>query len=493
MGDTKIISSTPSVFKVDDKFDDVRFMKVRIAAMHSGKNLNGSSFSTDVIKSAQDSFKNIAVLANVRYHEDEDGNEVMDFGGHDMHVQEDAYDQEQDRVIYDEKVVGIVPETNNFEIVHDDEHNWDVVNVDALLYKDYGNYVCDILNDRGGKTDVSAEIYCPDISYDADSGTVVVNKMIMSGITLLGADKTPAMTGANASVFSIEKDSKDQQMMQIMKELKESLDHYIAVHGEENSKEGGKEQVKFEELLKKYNVTKDDVKFETDGLSDEELEAKFAEAFATSEEDNSDAVDDKTIKYSVNGKDFSLALDDIQYALTMLVNNTYAQADDVYFYSCDIYPDEKYVVMYDPWGNRKNGYKQSYDSTDDVFNLIGDRVEVHQKWITDEEENSIKEMKANYSSISDELAKYHDEPKKAQILSSDVYSEISDDAEFKKLCENHFDLSIDDVEKKADEILLKNAKEHKLAYSVDKKKTNVKPLPRKIKRDFGKLFNDIED
>ena len=52
----KYIIQTPSLFKVDDSFQDDRFMKVRIAVMHSGVNLNKSKFTTKTIKAAKDSY-----------------------------------------------------------------------------------------------------------------------------------------------------------------------------------------------------------------------------------------------------------------------------------------------------------------------------------------------------------------------------------------------------------------------------------------------------
>ena len=113
------IVKTPSVFKIDDSFTDDRFMRVRIAVMHSGENLNKSSFSTKVIKDAKDTFANIPVLANVIKYTDENGDEHFDYNGHDAHIEEDAFNEGEYRLIYDEKVVGTVPESNNFEIVHD--------------------------------------------------------------------------------------------------------------------------------------------------------------------------------------------------------------------------------------------------------------------------------------------------------------------------------------------------------------------------------------
>ena len=81
----KYVIQTPSLFEVDETFDDPRFMKVRIAVMHSGENLNKSVFDTKVIKAAKESFKNVPILANVIVMTDEDGNEYLDYGSHDMH------------------------------------------------------------------------------------------------------------------------------------------------------------------------------------------------------------------------------------------------------------------------------------------------------------------------------------------------------------------------------------------------------------------------
>ena len=208
----KHIIQTPSLFKVDDSFRDERFMKVRIAAMHSGKNLNQSKFSTDVIKAAKDTFANIPILANIIITTDENGNQHMDYGSHDMHIEDDFFDSDNQRIIYDEKVVGVVPEHNNFEIVKDEETGNDYVWVDALIYRDYGNYCADILESRGGTTSVSAEISCEEISYESQDKALQVDKMTMCAITLLGEDVKPGMTKAHATTFSIDDESREKQI-----------------------------------------------------------------------------------------------------------------------------------------------------------------------------------------------------------------------------------------------------------------------------------------
>lgn len=514
----KIIVQTPSLFKVDQSFDEDRFMRVRIAVMHSGENRNKSSFDTKVIKAAKDTFANIPILANVITYTDKDGNTVVDYGGHDMHIEQDAFDESKTRLIYDERVVGVIPENNNFEIVHDDESDRDYVYVDGLLYREYGNYACDVLESRNNRTDVSAEIYCDEISYDANTQILVVNEMRMSGVTLLGADVTPAMQGAHAETFSISDDNRQSQLVEIMKELTESLNNYTAAiqAGKEKSKEGGMVKVdKFNELLAQYNISEEDVTFEYEGLSDEELEAKFAEVFA-SEGDNADPepepegdsepegepeseedfeVETNSVNYSVehNGTThtYSVSLQDKISALYNLVNDTYADGDT--WYDVTVYDDEKYVIMIDYWHDK--GYKQSYKVKKDVYTLIGDRVEVFARWLTQDEINSLEKMKSDYAVISEKLGKYEAEPEKMKVLESDDYSLIAEDEDFVALKNDHFDMSLEDVTKRADEILTNAAKAHKFSFATNTNGGNgVKPLPpmnKKPQKRFGSLFDGI--
>lgn len=508
---TKEIVNTPSVFSIDDSFDDERFMKVRIAVMHSGENLNGSSFSTEVIRDAEDSFKNIGILANIIKTIDADGNTTLDYGGHDMHMEEDLFNEDSVRIIYDEKVVGFIPETNNFEIVFDESSGKDYVYVDGYIYREYGNYAADILEARGGRTSVSAEIYVDDMSVNAETKIVEVNKMRMSGVTLLGEDVNPAMKGANAAVFSKEDDNIQAQLIEVMKELKESLDNYTATisanSGNNNSEKGGaKDMDKFNELLEQYGKTVEDIMFEYEDLSDEELEAKFAEVFGESDpepepeqepeqEENEPEPEEPedqvtfTAEYKGRTVQMSVSLQDKIAALYELVNDTYA--DDDTWYDVQVYDDDKYVIMIDYW--RGKGYKQSYKVKKDSYSLVGDRVEVYSQWLTQDEIKKLEDIRANYSVVVEKLSKYEDEPKKAEILNSDCYSSIANNEDFVELVNDHFDMSVEDVASRADEILLNAAKSNTFSVAVNTKKLNVKPIPaasKKTKR-YGSLFDGI--
>lgn len=423
MMEKRIIHST-SLFEVDDGFQDDRFMKVRVTAMHSGINRNNSKFDIEVIKEAKDSFANIPILAEVKEFVDENGETYLDYTTHAMHIEDDKFNEGESRVIYDEAVVGIVPETNNFEIVHDDETGNDYVLVDALIFREYGNYACDVLDKRGGKTDVSAEIACEDIAFSAKDKCINVGKMRMCAITLLGEDVKPGMAKAHAEVFSSNEDDRNSQLIKIMQELKESLDNYTGCIAQK-SKEGGNQM--FESLLEKYGKTAEEITFNIEGLSDEELEVAFAEAFAEDEGDAEepeapaseeseanpeapeneedvaeDAFEDETdlkdveedkfsLKYSVtsndNVREFSISLSEKLYAMHSLINETYGELDNEY-YDINVFEEDAIVEMYG-WFNGRS-YRQSFKSENEAYQLIGDRVEIYSRYLTEDEINALE-------------------------------------------------------------------------------------------------------
>ena len=82
--------------------------------MHTGINRNKSRFSKKTVEKAKDTFKNIPILADIVKITNEDGTVTYDYQTHGMHEEDDAFNEGQKRIIYDEKIVGVVPETNNF-------------------------------------------------------------------------------------------------------------------------------------------------------------------------------------------------------------------------------------------------------------------------------------------------------------------------------------------------------------------------------------------
>lgn len=189
---------------------------------------------------------------------------------------------------------------------------------------------------------------------------------------------------------------------------------------------------------------------------------------------------------------YSVSLVDKLNALSTLVNDTYGEADDT-FYDIDAYDEEKYVIMHDYWRNKH--YRQSYSVKKDVYSLKGDRVEVFARYLTSDEIAKLDHMKADYAATSEKLAKYEAEPEKMQILNSEEYAQVAESTEFTELktVEKHFDMSVDEVRKAADDLLLAFAKSNKLDFSKQPEKKTVglkKFSDTKNKRPsrYGSLF-----
>ena len=201
-----------------------------------------------------------------------------------------------------------------------------------------------------------------------------------------------------------------------------------------------------------------------------------AVALSADETDPKKRRQDNELTYSVTidgvTKTYSVSLVDKLNALSTLVNSTYGETDDAW-YEVDAFDDEKYVIMHDFWRNKH--YRQSYAVKKDVYSLKGDRVEVFARYLTQDEITKLDNMKAEYAVVTEKLAKYEAEPEKVAILNSDDYANIVGAAEFAELKkeENHFDLTVDEVRAKADEMLLAFAKSGKIEFAENNKKKSV--------------------
>ena len=231
-------------------------------------------------------------------------------------------------------------------------------------------------------------------------------------------------------------------------------------------------------------------------VSSDVLEALEAQETRIANEPSNDDKPKKK-KYSVvRGEDtfdFAVSISEVLSAISDLVNATYSESDNDW-YMVDVYESEKSVVFVGCWTGA--AYKQSYKVRNDVYSLVGDRVPVKCCYLTSDEEAELDKMRSNYSSIESKLAKYEAEPEKIAVLESDDYASIRESEEFAALREekNHFDLSVDEVKGKLDEILLTYAKAGKIEFASDSKKRypNMKKLFANNKNNkssrYGNLF-----
>jgi len=500
-------------FKKSEK-DTEGLREVYLQACHIDENINGSNIKKSVMTAALPSFSNRPILGYIHIVDGQ-----PEFYGHNMHIDDDG------NVVYDEVPIGVIPESCDAKLVYDKDKDKTYVEVKGYIFEEYSK-AAEIL-EREQECSVSVELSIRELSYDAKNKYLDIEDFFFSGVTILGKNDEgeivrPGMSGSNIKLADFSKEnnsmfSENNKLIEVLEKLNTTLSGFSNI----NSKleEGGNESVnKFEELLAKYGKTVDDVTFEYENLSDEELEAKFAEVFREDDTDGegadpepaseggegadeSDKTDDEnddtdnndgdnndegeatpeeyslkcSVTYGETIKEFSISLSEKINAISTLVNETY-ESDGTWYY-VDVFDEEKYVIMQDCWSGR--AFKQSYKVKKDSYTLSGDRVEVYSIFVTEDERKALDDMRANYSAISEKLAKYEAEPAKMEVINSESYAKIAETKEFAELRDNHFDLSVEEVSAKADEILLAYAKGGSLNFSAEpeKKKVSTTRLP----------------
>ena len=273
-----------ATFKKDDSYDNEKFIRMRAKIMHSSVNPNQSSFEKSVIDEAESSIYITPVLANVVI--DEEG--AVDFGAHDFHLEKSKTNDGSIRLIYDEQPLGVIPENCNYEILLEDGIYY--VYADLYIFKPYINYAADVF-DNNEEIKLSMEIYVDKYKHNNSTGITDILAYRYKGITLLGSKFGTGMRGAKAEQYTLE-DSK-QKMLNMMTELKFSLGKQSTPNGDDiNNYEEGGTVVLNEKLamLQKYNVTVDNLDFEIDSLSLEDLELKLID-FTKTKNDKNDAGD----------------------------------------------------------------------------------------------------------------------------------------------------------------------------------------------------------
>ena len=503
----------PATFEVENS-EDNQLLYCNIKLLHTGKNRNKSSVTYDAAKKCLDTIKYKPLLANFC---EIDG--VKDFTSHDMEIDENG------DIVYIESQVGCFT-SDEPQIIKDDKHeDRYYVYAKGAIPKIY-TPASEILERKNGSK-ISAEISVNKMSYDLDKDILILEDIEVSGATFLGTNPNTGkevqegMEGARADIETfqnktiIRNEDINDKVIDMLNSISNKLDDISKF--DINTEKGGFEVKHINELLEMYGKNLEDIDFDYESMSNEELDIKFAELFAESQEDISDNDDSEniiidnnlddnisdnnvtfeettnditvenndgennendtvisdnySITYNVNKRTFSVSLDEVIYALTILVNETY-EIDDTW-YECKVYENE--IVMTDIMNG--NSYKQSYKKKRgcNSYSLVGDRIPVKSIYVTEDEEKALDDMKKNYSEISENLKKYEDEPEKIKVLESEEYEMVSDSKEFMELKDrkNYFDLTLDEVKTKADEILLSYAKSGKLKFSVEKENKDV--------------------
>ena len=530
----KLALKVPTTFEVDDTVDENHrgMMRLKFRIFHTGLNRNKSYVSKDAAEKAMNTIADRPVLAAI--HQLDDGS--WDFEGHEMEIVKDEKGNEELRYI-ESQVGSFSSEPAFWE--HDDNLDKDYVCAYAYISEEYTK-ACEIIRAKQGSKN-SCELFIDELSYNAKEKYLELNDFYVNASTLLGShdDGTEiqeGMEGSRADIadFSVNNNSvkfdKNEKLIELLENLNKTLSNFNKEQTpvQTQSKEGGtnNKMTKFEELLAKYGKTAEDVTFDYIEMSDEELEAKFAEMF---DDDNSDGDnldngesgepsndgegdgegasdpdgdEGKNIsKNELFNKLFEISFDEIRYALNNLCS--VYRNDSEWCYVSQVY--ENYFIMED-WDSDKY-YKQSYEKDGDNISLSGERIEMFAMLLTESEKLAIEDMRSNYAVLKEfkeTVEKNELHAQKEAIINADNYSVLTEkdsegnyvNADFAELVKTMDNYSVEDFETKVKVMHSDYMSAHANFSSVDtKKNTNsVKILTNmnkksKPKKNYGNLFD----
>ena len=472
-----ILVTTNGFFETNET-DMPEMLKLELKVCHTNTNRNGSHISTENMEKAMPTLKYRPILAYI--HELEDG--TKDFYAHNMEIVE--HEDGETEITYIEKQVGCFTVDDPW-LKYDKENDKTYVHAYAVIPEGYTE-AADIIRRKGG-TKVSCELIINELSYNAKEKYLDLTDFIFGGCTLLGCDEQgneigEGMLGARADISDFcHKEpvyAFQDKMIEVLDKLNSTLSNF-----NNNSEEKGCDTMnKFEELLAKYHKEASDITFETEGLSDDELEAKFAEMFEDEEPKNDDgegadngegegdnnpepitteeeACGKKKKKCSIdeNGNmsvSFEISHEDIRGALFNLLD-VYEEEDNEWYWITNVYDD---YFIFENWDGNKL-YKQSYSIDGDNVTLSGDRQEVFKMILTESEKLAIDKMREDYSALEakyNELKTFKDnyeaaelKAKKDAVFARSEYSVLAEDEAFKALVADAEKYSVDEVEAKA--------------------------------------------
>lgn len=276
--DSTIVVHVDEPFTFDKDQDDELNLYAPMWLCHILKNVNQSSIPEKAMKDAMHTAYEMPILGYI--YPDPDNEDQLTFAGHEM------YTDDNNEIVYEESPIGVVTSEYPLKLVYEKDSDKTYLEGVGKIWRTYTK-AAEIL-EREKKFWVSVELIIDDLSYSATDKVLVINAFRFSGVTILGKDRDtgkeihPGMAGANITIadFSEQNNSifsQNEKVIEMLSTLSEKIDN-LDINSK--TKEGGKTDQMFEELLKKYSKTIEEIDFEYEGLSDEELEALFVEHFA---------------------------------------------------------------------------------------------------------------------------------------------------------------------------------------------------------------------
>jgi hypothetical protein len=514
-----LIVQSFGTFEADEKNSD-GLMAVKLKSCHTGKNRNKSGITDDNMNKYKYTFKGRPILGAI--YKTDTGE--YEFRAHDMKITDDGEDIE-----YIEQPIGVISQTEEPYLEFDEKEDKNYLMVSGTIFSDYSK-AAEIL-ERRRTCKCSVEIAVEELSYNCDEDYLSIDKFRFSGVTILGYEQDgvteiqEGMKGSKITIddFSVKTNSMfsadcQEKLIETLEKLNITLESFNNTN--QNSEKGGEKVMnKFEELLVKYSKTADEVTFEYENLSDEELEVAFKEAFeeakeeietvveetVVEEETTEEVVEEVVIEESVEEiieqseenfvLQYELSHDDIRSALYSLLAAT---SEDGYYYTWIIEVfDDKFI--YQDYMEDKF-YRQDYSKDGENVALGENKVEVFNEWLSQAEKDALETLKADYAALKEFKNNYDDaelKGKKTEILDKVEYECLADNADFAQLRVDMDNYSVEEISTKADLIFAAHMKST-MEFSakpdkVEKPKVigfNLDVKKEKKKKAYGNLFND---
>jgi hypothetical protein len=441
---------------------------------------------------------------------------------------------------YIEQPIGVISQTEEPYLEYDKDEDKNYLMVSGTIFSDYSR-AADIL-ERRRTCKCSVEIAVEELSYNCEEDYLSIDKFRFSGVTILGYEQDgvteiqEGMKGSKITIddFSEKKNSMfsadcQNKLIETLEKLNMTLESFN--NKNQNSEKGGEKVMnKFEELLAKYGKTADEVTFEYENLSDEELEVAFKEAFEEVEEETETVVEETVVEEETETEttvveetteevveeeeevvvesveevveseekfvlQYELSHDDIRSALYGLLA---AKSEDGYYYTwiLEVF-DDKFI--YHDCAEDKY-YRQDYSKDGENVVLGENKVEVFNEWLSKAEKDALDALKADYAALKAFKETYDAsvvEAQKTEILDKVEYECLAENAEFIQLRADMDKFSVEEVSTKADLIFAAHMKS-KMEFSA---KDEVKKKPAvlgfsvdtktdKKKKAYGNLFKD---
>ncbi len=244
----KEYKSLRTQYSINDEFVDDRLIEVNLLVMHDDVNLNCSSFSKETMEDAKETLKNVPILAYIKKDEYDD----VDFDGHNIEIKmkENKDGDMEFKVYYLERPIGVIPETNDYHYEERDGKTY--VACKGYLWKEYLNDGLEILQENSTKP-ISMEILVDDANYNSNTDIYEITKYRYLGVTVLGTDVLPAMSGAKMDVVGQFSINNNKEFFEKVKQLNEELKQSLLEGGEHVDKEFGEQVI--EDIAEDFTET----------------------------------------------------------------------------------------------------------------------------------------------------------------------------------------------------------------------------------------------